>query len=41
MFIVMMIQKTRLLSLMKTRLILKIGMQMLRMKCLLHSGLAI
>ena len=40
MFIVMMIQKTRLLSLMKTRLILKIGMQMLRMKCLLHSGLA-
>lgn len=40
MFIVM-IQKTRLLSLMKTRLILKIGMQMLRMKCLLHSGLAI
>ena len=41
MFIVMMIQKTRLLSLMKTRLILKIGMQMIRMKCLLHSGLAI
>ena len=25
----------------KTRLILKIGMQMLRVKCMLHSGLAI